>query len=132
MLMDQRSSKRSGSHHSCKRVVACPNDVKSYSVADHQQEQLFITGHLDGSATPITSGQGTTKRTGNLPAGICIRPALCNSSSCMRRIINQSCKMYEHQQNSANANVPTGAATVCPGCNRSILFHTGSCRSNRI
>src|SRR6185436_6773354 len=57
-------------------VVACPNDVKNYSCGASGGATVY-NWTLGGSATPITSGQGTTNVSVTFP------PALTSAQLCV-------------------------------------------------
>jgi hypothetical protein len=96
------------------QVVACPNDVKSYSCGTSAGASVY-NWTLSGSATPITTGQGTQNVQVTFPPAfvsgqLCVTAALaCGGSS------TSPARCMSISKTPANANVPTGAATVCPG-----------------
>jgi hypothetical protein len=96
------------------QVVACPGDVKSYACGTSAGASVY-NWTLSGSATPITSGQGTQNVQVTFPPAfvsgqLCVTAALaCGGSS------TSPARCMSISKTPANPNVPTGAATVCPG-----------------
>ena len=95
--------------------VACPNDVKNYVAAASAGATVY-NWTLGGSATPVTSGQGTTNVSVTFPPAfvsgqLCVTAALaCGGSStsaprCMQITKNPAMP----------GNFTAGPAKVCPG-----------------
>ncbi|HKR06886.1 MAG TPA: T9SS type A sorting domain-containing protein [Bacteroidia bacterium] len=95
--------------------VACPNDVKNYVAAASAGASIY-NWTLGGSATPITSGQGTTNVSVTFPPAfvsgqLCVTAALaCGGSStsaprCMQITKNPP----------VPGNFTAGPSKVCPG-----------------
>ncbi|HKR05839.1 MAG TPA: T9SS type A sorting domain-containing protein [Bacteroidia bacterium] len=101
--------------------VACPNDVKPYSAGASAGATVY-SWTLAGSATPVTSGQGTTNVSVTFPPAfvsgqLCVTAALaCGGSStsaprCMLITKNLA----------VPGNFTSGPAKVCPGATNVIF-----------
>ncbi|HKR04859.1 MAG TPA: T9SS type A sorting domain-containing protein [Bacteroidia bacterium] len=95
-------------------AVACANDVKSYSCGTSAGATVY-NWTLSGSATPITSGQGTQNVTVTFPAvftsgQLCVTAALaCGGSS------TSAPRCMTISNTPAVPGTITGPAKVCPG-----------------
>jgi hypothetical protein len=97
-------------------VVACPNTSQPYSCGLSGGATLY-TWTLAGSATPVTSGQGTPNVQVTFPntftsGQLCVTAALaCGGAS------TSPARCITINNNPANPAIPSGVATVCPGAN---------------
>ncbi len=96
------------------QVVACPNDVKTYTCASSSGATVY-NWTLGGSATPITSGQGTPNVTVTFPSAfvsgnLCVTAALsCGGSS------TSAPRCMTITKVPVTPNPISGAAIICPG-----------------
>ena len=95
-------------------IVACPNDVKSYSCGLSGGATVY-TWTLAGSSTPVTNGQGTPNAEVTFPAGfvsgqLCVTAALsCGGSS------TSAPRCVTISNAPALPGTITGPSKVCPG-----------------